>query len=103
MVKGDEGAERALLSGLILCGGGPRIAPLGRSGCRNVSAGAPVGSSLVSSASVSAKKDSKHEQAHWVVFALLVLLIPTAVGSKVYPVSNRLIVETVIVAWDNRT
>lgn len=58
IVWGEERAERALLSGVIIWDGGPRMAPLGRAGWRNASSsvGAAIGSFPTTSARVSANK-----------------------------------------------
>ncbi len=71
------------------------MAPLGPAGWRECSssARAVTDSLLLLSARVSADKTFKRRSAHSLALALLVLMVPTVVGSRVYPVSNRLIIE----------
>ena len=63
-------------------------------GWRNVSsAEAEFGSFPVSSARVSSNKDRQRRPAHLMVVVLVILMLPTVVGSKVYTVSDRLLAE----------
>lgn len=78
------------------------MAPLGRAGWKNASSsvGAEFCSLFTVSARVSANKNLERRPAHSVVFVLPISMIPT---SKAYPVSNRLIVECLVTAWNTRT
>ena len=70
------------------------MTPFGRGGWRKASfAEAEFGSFPVSSARVSSNKEGQREPAHLVVFVLVIPILPTVEGSKVYAVSERLIAD----------
>lgn len=76
IVWGEEGADKALVSGVMAWRGGPRMTPLGRArlGESSSSAEGAMGSPTVLSTTrrVSPKKRWKRSPPHLVIFALLI-------------------------------